>query len=93
MNSIRTNLNLTLKNAVDELRCVRNEIANDQNNGTLSDVKFEKFDKFKKVKTSFNILRFPLREIDYIRIRRNSFNSFKKLPCKPNHYVVKRDKF
>ncbi|XP_046863501.1 uncharacterized protein LOC124457267 [Xenia sp. Carnegie-2017] len=40
--------------------------------------------------SSFKDLAFSFTEINKIKCQRNTFNSFQKLPCKPNHNVVKR---
>ncbi|XP_046863063.1 uncharacterized protein LOC124456762 [Xenia sp. Carnegie-2017] len=88
-NSVGTKLNPKSKAAVDKLRVIRNNFIHEKK-GNVADDEFQTM--LCDIEKSFKDLAFSFTEINKIKCQRNTFNSFQKLPCKPNHDVVKRTK-
>ncbi|XP_046847990.1 uncharacterized protein LOC124441558 [Xenia sp. Carnegie-2017] len=86
-NSVGTKLDPKVREAVNEIRNVRNKFTH-VNKGQVSDTEFHKM--VGDIEKSFKDLTFSFTEINEIKCQRNRFNSFQVLPCKPNHDVVKR---
>ncbi|XP_046847440.1 uncharacterized protein LOC124441054 [Xenia sp. Carnegie-2017] len=93
-NLIGTKIDPKVRDAVNELREVRNKTAHNDD-GKLSDAEFHKMvcdieKSFKDLKFLLPKISLSLTEISEIKSQRNLFYSFQVLPCKPNHDVVKR---
>ncbi|XP_046849726.1 uncharacterized protein LOC124443243 [Xenia sp. Carnegie-2017] len=86
-NSVGTNLDPKVRDAVNEIRNVRNKLTH-VNKGKVSDTEFHKM--VGDIEKSLKYLAFSFTEINEIKCQRNKFNSFQVIPCKPNHDVVKR---
>ncbi|XP_046849723.1 uncharacterized protein LOC124443232, partial [Xenia sp. Carnegie-2017] len=86
-NSVGTKLDPKVRDAVNEIRNVRNKFTH-VNKGKVSDTEFHKM--VGDIEKSFKDVGFSFTEINQIKCERNRFDSFQVLPCKPNHHVVKR---
>ncbi|XP_046847300.1 uncharacterized protein LOC124440920 [Xenia sp. Carnegie-2017] len=85
--SIGTKIGPKVRDAVNELREVRNTFIH-KYKGKVSDDKFHTM--VCTIENSFQDLGFLFNELKEIKSERNKFNSFRVLPSKPNHDVVKR---
>ncbi|XP_046849830.1 uncharacterized protein LOC124443379 [Xenia sp. Carnegie-2017] len=93
-NLIGTKIDPKVRDAVNELREVRNKTAHNDD-GKLSDAEFHKMvcdieKSFKDLKFLLPKISISLTEISEIKSQRNKSISFQVLPFKPNHDNVKR---
>ena len=85
--SIGSSLNATIKNEVNILRKVRNQVAHSSET-KISDVLFQTM--ISDIENAFKVLGIPLHHVTRIKKKRNLYKSFQVLSPKPTHEVVYR---
>ena len=88
-NSIGSSLTPAIKNALDNLREIRNKRLGHIIKATLSDAEFQSI--INDIEDAFKILGIPVRDLNQIRTKRNLYKSFQVLSPKPTHEVVYRE--
>ena len=83
----KAGLNLSVRNEVDNLRKLRNEILHIPK-GQLPEHEYE--DASEKARKSFLALGLPTKEIDDMKMERKRVTSFQVLPQNPTHEVICR---